>query len=135
MKKLEKWFRDPSESAGPRLRLLAIVGFGGVGKSTLAMALYNKLGHTFGCRAYALVSQKFHLPTVLRDLCKQIHEQQAGALKSDLNGIEEWKQDVLRKKLTNQLQGKRYKKYISYVMFNNSSLTRLYGSILVICLK
>ncbi|CAL4986757.1 unnamed protein product [Urochloa decumbens] len=107
MKKLEQWIAKVNRDTGRQLRFLAIVGFGGVGKTTVAMALYNKLGDTFHYRAYVLASQKFNLLTVLRDLFKQLHEQQAGASKIDLNEIDGWKEGELKDMLASQLRGKR----------------------------
>jgi len=54
-----------------------------------------------------LASQKFHLPTVLRSLIKQFHDQQDGASKNDINGIEELKEEELKNLLAEQLKEKR----------------------------
>ncbi|XP_052135373.1 disease resistance protein Pik-2-like [Oryza glaberrima] len=103
---LQEWFSKGKD--GTQQRYLAIVGFGGLGKTTLAMALYRKLGDEFDCRAFVLASQKFHLPTVLRSLVKQFHEKQADASEDTLHGIEGWGDEMLKKKLLEQLTGKRY---------------------------
>jgi disease resistance protein RPM1 len=58
---LEPWITEEGLQ-----RFLAIVGFRGLGKTTLAMELYREFGEKFECRAFVLASQKFHLPTVLR---------------------------------------------------------------------
>ncbi|KAG8090160.1 hypothetical protein GUJ93_ZPchr0011g27907 [Zizania palustris] len=89
-------------------RYLAIVGFGGLGKTTLAMALYRKFGDEFDRKAFVLASQKFHLKMVLRSLVKQFHEQQSDASQDALNGIEEWGDERLKTKLADQLRDKRY---------------------------
>uniref|UniRef100_A0A0E0MH35 AAA+ ATPase domain-containing protein n=1 Tax=Oryza punctata TaxID=4537 RepID=A0A0E0MH35_ORYPU len=102
---LQEWFSNGKE--GSQQRYLAIVGFGGLGKTTLAMALYRKLGDEFDCRAFVLASQKFHLPTVLRSLVKQFHEKQA-ASEDSLHGIEGWGDEMLKRELLEQLKSKRY---------------------------
>jgi len=108
MKDLELWFMEAKQqSINDQLRFLAIVGFGGLGKTTLAMALYRTFGDEFDCRASVLASQKFHLPAVLRSLIKEFHDQQASAPKNDIEGIEEWDLEHLKKQLANQLEEKR----------------------------
>jgi putative protein kinase ArgK-like GTPase of G3E family len=39
-------------------KVLSIVGFGGLGKTTLANEIYHKLEGKFQCRAFVSVSQK-----------------------------------------------------------------------------
>ncbi|KAK8447728.1 hypothetical protein SEVIR_8G140000v4 [Setaria viridis] len=108
MEELERWFTEGKQRSEHQLKFLSIVGFGGLGKTTLAMALYRKFGDEFDRRSSVLASQKFHLPTVLRSLVKQFHEQQAGASKKDLDGIDEWGEEELKKNLASQLKDKRF---------------------------
>lgn len=109
MEELQPWFTmENVDDHRHQLRFLAIVGFGGLGKTTLAMVLYRNFGDKFDCRATVLASQKFHLQALLRGLVKQLHEKQAAASKSQLHGIEEWGEEVLKKKLADQLKDKRY---------------------------
>lgn len=106
IEELRPWFADGTVQQASdvhQLKFLAIVGFGGLGKTTLAMALYREFGDQFALRSSVLASQKFHLPTVLRSLVKQLHEQQSGASKNDLDGIEEWGEEQLRQTLAGQL--------------------------------
>ncbi|KAL5204373.1 hypothetical protein ABZP36_009244 [Zizania latifolia] len=104
---IRPWFSHGMHNTG-ELRYLAIVGFGGLGKTTLAKALYRKFGDEFDCRASELASQKFHLQMVLRSLVRQFHEQQPGASLDAIHGIEEWGDEILKKKLADQLRNKRY---------------------------
>ena len=92
MKELGPWF---SNSTNNQLRFLAIVGFGGLGKTTLARALYRKFGDEFGCRASVLASQKFNLLTVLGRLIKTFQEQQFGASVEEFEEIDKLGQEVL----------------------------------------
>ncbi|RCV38968.1 hypothetical protein SETIT_8G185100v2 [Setaria italica] len=106
---LKPWFMEVGrQSTHGQPKFIAIVGFGGLGKTTLAMALYREFGEKFDCRACVLASQKFHLPTVLKSLIKQVHEQQSSASKNDLDEIDEWSEEVLKKKLADLLKEKRY---------------------------
>ena len=106
---LEPWFLEvKQQSTSDQPKFLAIVGFGGLGKTTLAMALYRAFGDEFDCRASVLASQKFHLPMVLRSLIKQFHDQQAGAAMNDIEGIEEMGLEALKNQLARQLEDKRY---------------------------
>uniref|UniRef100_A0A0D9XU03 Rx N-terminal domain-containing protein n=1 Tax=Leersia perrieri TaxID=77586 RepID=A0A0D9XU03_9ORYZ len=89
---LQKWFVKPEHNTQQMIQnktnFIAIVGFGGLGKTTLALALYRRFGHEFDCRAFVLASQKFDLLEVMRKLIMQLHEQQAGADQDALQGIE-----------------------------------------------
>ncbi|CAN6362946.1 unnamed protein product [Urochloa humidicola] len=69
LEELEKWVN----SAGPEPAVVSIVGFGGVGKTTIAMALYKSVMYQFHCRASITVSQNYDLDTVLNDILKQIN--------------------------------------------------------------
>jgi hypothetical protein len=68
MKDLEEWV----DTAGQEQAVVSIVGFGGVGKTTIAMALYKKVMYQFDCRAWVTVSQNYDLDAVLNDILKQI---------------------------------------------------------------
>lgn len=72
MHKLEKWLTkiDPNERA-----VLSIVGFGGVGKTTIATALYRKVRNEFECRASVTVSQNYDQDAVMRSILNQVMPQ------------------------------------------------------------
>ncbi|CAD6256321.1 unnamed protein product [Miscanthus lutarioriparius] len=108
MKELEPWFSNGSQqSTGNQLRFLAIFGSGGLGKTTLAMALYRKFGDDFGCRASVLASQKFNLRTVLGRLIKTFQEQQSGASMEEIEETDKLGEEDLKSKLDNLLKKKR----------------------------
>ena len=54
------------------LKIQSLVGFGGVGKTTIAMALYRDFRNEFDCWASVTVSQNFDEDEVLRDVLGQI---------------------------------------------------------------
>ncbi|KAL6653814.1 hypothetical protein ACP70R_008738 [Stipagrostis hirtigluma subsp. patula] len=84
IEKLEKWVNQPVKERA----VLSIVGFGGVGKTTIARALYRNVGNEFECRASVTVSQNFDEVVVLRSILNQVmpqdtdQEQQGSMTKS-----------------------------------------------------
>uniref|UniRef100_A0A0A9CVP8 AAA+ ATPase domain-containing protein n=1 Tax=Arundo donax TaxID=35708 RepID=A0A0A9CVP8_ARUDO len=53
-------------------KVLSIVGFGGLGKTTLANEIYRKLEGKFKCRALVFVSQKPNIRRILRMILSQV---------------------------------------------------------------
>ncbi|KAL6654936.1 hypothetical protein ACP70R_008401 [Stipagrostis hirtigluma subsp. patula] len=104
--------------AGGEERILAIVGFGGLGKTTMALELQRRFGEKFDCRASVQASQKLNLASLLRSILKQVMPRKDpeskdggggnGASESRTNGMEEWSVKQLKEKLRKQLEQKRY---------------------------
>jgi hypothetical protein len=69
---LEKWMPVPGDESRKQRAVLSIVGFGGAGKTTIAMARYRELGPQFQCRAMVTVSQNADAEVVLRDILAQV---------------------------------------------------------------
>jgi hypothetical protein len=65
---LSQVVHDPSQ----QLKILSIVGFGGLGKTTLANAVYCEIGGEFNCTAFVSVSQKPTMRTVLYGLLSKL---------------------------------------------------------------
>ncbi|KAK1628943.1 hypothetical protein QYE76_003258 [Lolium multiflorum] len=103
---LQGWFKK--EEPSTRTRFLAIFGFGGLGKTTLAMELCRKVGDEFECRGFVQVSQKFNLLVLLRSLVKQFHEQQQAGAEPLETAIEEMEERQLKEQLRRQLKHKSY---------------------------
>ncbi|CAN6352494.1 unnamed protein product [Urochloa humidicola] len=55
-----------------QLKVLSIVGLGGLGKTTLANEIYRKLEDKFQCRAFVSVSQKPIIWKILRTILSQV---------------------------------------------------------------
>ncbi|XP_066389566.1 disease resistance protein Pik-2-like [Miscanthus floridulus] len=70
MKELQTWMEKEGKHSDRAV--LAIVGFGGVGKTTIATKLYRDFGKEFDCRALVTVSQNYDEDQVLRDILGQI---------------------------------------------------------------
>ncbi|VAI26657.1 unnamed protein product [Triticum turgidum subsp. durum] len=83
------------------LKVVPIVGPGGLGKSTLAMEVYRKIGRHFRCRASVSVSRALDLDKFLKDILSQIDEsRECQPQGSDIQ--------LLIRKTTQILTGKRY---------------------------
>ncbi|KAL5204854.1 hypothetical protein ABZP36_009725 [Zizania latifolia] len=65
--KITAWLTDGEE----KLKVISIVGVGGVGKSTLANEIYRKLGRQFDCRAFVRCSQKPDMRRLLIGMLSQ----------------------------------------------------------------
>jgi len=81
MKKLKTWMEN--KHSGPAV--LSIVGFGGVGKTTIATKLYRDFGKEFDCRALVTVSQYYDEDQVLMDILGQIKPRDGDEEQQDRN--------------------------------------------------
>ena len=104
MKKLEDWLVKSDKSSYEERAVLSIVGFGGVGKTTIAMALYQNVRDKFDYRASVTVSQNYDEDAVLTMILKQVKPQESD---HKIN-IEAMNHDELVKELKSHLAEKRY---------------------------
>jgi len=56
----------------PQLKLVSIVGFGGLGKTTLARRVYSTFGKHFSYQAFVSVSRNPNLVMILTDILNQV---------------------------------------------------------------
>ncbi|KQJ87182.1 disease resistance protein RPP13 [Brachypodium distachyon] len=70
---LEQWISY--DDSRKQLGVLSVVGFGGVGKTTIAMALYRNFGDQFQRRAMVTVSQNSDPEAILRNILSQVKPQ------------------------------------------------------------
>lgn len=82
------------------LKVLSIVGFGGLGKTTLAMEVFRRIERQFSCRASATVSQKLDVKKLLKDLLSQVAQE-------EVDRIDTWEEGQLIRKLRERLLNKR----------------------------
>jgi len=86
-----------------QLKVFSIVGFGGLGKTTLANEIYHKLKEKFQSRAFVSVSQKQNIRKILRRILSQ-----AGFVPPKDTNIEMWEESEFITALHNFLLDKRY---------------------------
>ncbi|XP_037447674.1 disease resistance protein RGA5-like [Triticum dicoccoides] len=67
---LDKWMLE--EENKHHRRVLSIVGFGGLGKTTLENEVYRKIQGHFDCHAFVSVSQKPDTKKIIKDLISQV---------------------------------------------------------------
>jgi hypothetical protein len=70
---LVKWLKEGVDSAKQR-RVISIVGFGGLGKTTLANLVYKRIKRDFHCTAFATVSRNPDINKILKDILSGILE-------------------------------------------------------------
>ncbi|KAM3245150.1 hypothetical protein ACQJBY_056466 [Aegilops geniculata] len=98
---LVNWMLEAESSPDKHPKVLSIVGFGGLGKTTLAREAYRKIQGDFHCQAFVSVSQKPNLKKIMKDLISQC--------KRDFTeGIDTWDEVKCIAKLKELLQDKRY---------------------------
>jgi ATPase subunit of ABC transporter with duplicated ATPase domains len=104
IQELMKILSAVAETSEKNLKIVSIVGFGGLGKTTLAKALYDKLSKSYDCQGFVPVGQNKSAKKVLRDIFSQLDMELYNATST----MEEWQ-------LINQLQkflaDKRYALY------------------------
>ncbi|TVU24778.1 hypothetical protein EJB05_27235, partial [Eragrostis curvula] len=82
-----------------QLKIVSIVGFGGLGKTTLAKLVYDKLKEEFPCRAFVAVSHNPKIKKIFVSMLRQFGHRES---------VESWDLQQLIDELTNFLQSKRY---------------------------
>lgn len=71
MEQIQQWLEVKGNS-DQELRVISIVGFGGLGKTTLAIQTYNKLRDSFACAAFVSASRNPSIQKVLMDILKAV---------------------------------------------------------------
>lgn len=61
-----------SDGCGQQLKVISIVGFGGLGKTTLANQVYQKIKGRFDCSCFVPVSRNPNVSKILADMLKDL---------------------------------------------------------------
>ncbi|TVU48828.1 hypothetical protein EJB05_00107, partial [Eragrostis curvula] len=85
------------------LKVLSIVGFGGLGKTTLANEIYRKLNRQFQCHAFVSVSQKPNIRKIFISILSQVD-----SLLAREHTMESWDDNEFISALRKFLFDKRY---------------------------
>ncbi|KAF2922674.1 hypothetical protein DAI22_07g130800 [Oryza sativa Japonica Group] len=94
--KIIKWLMDTQGGISQRLRTMAIVGCGGLGKTTLANQVYLEVKNQFDCSAFVTVSQNPDVKHVLAKFLSDVSGAIGGALADEhhlINKLREYLQD------------------------------------------
>nr|UBY07067.1 NBS-LRR disease resistance protein [Dasypyrum villosum] len=100
---LANWMLEDENTLTKQRKVLSIVGFGGLGKTTLAREVYRKIQGHFHCQAFVSVSQKPNVRKIMKDLISQVPRKDDFA-----EGIDTWDEAKCIAKLKELLQDKRY---------------------------
>jgi disease resistance protein RPM1 len=101
--------KDEEPGSDMRLKVFSVVGFGGLGKTTLALEVCRHLEAEFQHQALVSVSQAFDGAKDLKGLLKRVLQQMVNPAMDVGQGInEENDQDKLAAKLKETLKNKRY---------------------------
>uniref|UniRef100_A0ACD5XUX8 Uncharacterized protein n=1 Tax=Avena sativa TaxID=4498 RepID=A0ACD5XUX8_AVESA len=96
LKKIEAWLDKNEEQ---KLKVVSVVGSGGVGKTTLANELYRGIGGQFECRAFVRMSRKADVRRILISMLSQVRPHHT---------LHTWKVHSLIADIRTHLQDKRY---------------------------
>ncbi|GMN22752.1 hypothetical protein TIFTF001_045700, partial [Ficus carica] len=94
------------ESSSPQRTVTAVVGMGGLGKTTLAKQVYDRIKGRFDCHAWIAVSESYKVEDLLRNLMKKFCE--GGVELITQNAIETMDEVALITHLREYLHKKRY---------------------------
>jgi disease resistance protein RPM1 len=91
-----------------RRRVASMVGIAGVGKTTLAKAVYHSLEDSFQCRAFVTVSRKPDPRRVLKDILQQVMITTGSGSSPAIASMETWEDSQFVDRLRDNLKDKRF---------------------------
>lgn len=72
---LVKWLNNHEGESTHKPKFVSIVGYGGLGKTTLAKQVYDKLGPNFECRAFVSISRSPDMKNIFSSILSQLRNQ------------------------------------------------------------
>ncbi|XP_044394776.1 uncharacterized protein [Triticum aestivum] len=97
---LVKWLKEGEGASKRQLKVLSIVGVGGLGKTTLANTVFHMLEGQFQCRAFVSVSLTPDVKKIFRSIIRQVSGE-------DCTNGEDWDVKELVDHIRNFLKDKR----------------------------
>jgi hypothetical protein len=91
------------------LKIVSIVGFGGLGKTTLAKTVHDRLKKEFDCSAFVSVGQNPQITSVLEKLLEKLDEE-----KYSCTDMARWDYERFSDELYKFLQDRRYAKWARF---------------------
>lgn len=108
MEKLQELLMVMDDEGHRKLKVVSIVGFGGIGKTTIANEIYRKLGQQFECHAFVRTSQKPDMRRILVSMLSQIRPHQPP---------DNWTVHSLISIIRTHLQDKRFSSMSSLLLY------------------
>ncbi|GMN71155.1 hypothetical protein TIFTF001_052628, partial [Ficus carica] len=93
------------EDESPQRSVIALLGMGGLGKTTLAHQIYVRVKGRFDCHAWIEVSRSYNKVELLRNLLRKFCQAREESFPA---GIDVMDQSTLTEKIRDYLQGKSY---------------------------
>jgi Ni2+-binding GTPase involved in maturation of urease and hydrogenase len=110
--KLVNMMKDGDELSQKQLKMVSIAGFGGLGKTTLANVVYQKLNSEFDCCAFVSVSFTPNTKKIFQNLLNQFDKEHKNINK------DKWDEAQLINELRKFLQNKRYGSYTTKILIH-----------------
>nr|CAB3449535.1 unnamed protein product [Digitaria exilis] len=99
---LVSWMVEEEKCSTKHRKVFSIVGFGGLGKTTLAREVYRKIQGYFHCWAFVSISQKPNVKKIMKDVISQVLPEEDFTKDEDT-----WDEKQFIEKLRELLQNKR----------------------------
>ncbi|KQK08072.2 putative disease resistance RPP13-like protein 3 [Brachypodium distachyon] len=72
---IANWLSNKEGESSHQPKVVSIVGYGGLGKTTLARQVYEKLGTSYECRAFVSISRTPDMTKILSSMLSQLRNQ------------------------------------------------------------